>query len=459
MSPNFPRYNSQGKAGQISTQPQEIMREGSADQLDIVSKGLEQVADITKKWSAAMDSMQETSVKSNIAVGMAQIKQEALNDPEINNEKLQIDKIKKLHQSAMGKGLQNKSLEQKLNIELDTQEQIAVLEINNIYAKKKLFQDNLNTDALLDSYAQMNTPESRQSAFDIIKDKVSTGIYSDEQGKSKWNDFLKRGVRYDIYNDNSTTEKTSQVLKDLKNTNRYSYLDSAQRLDMIQESQRRIFQNNQTFKKEVDNNEDAVTARLADKNQSQPTEDEVITAMNAEQITPKFAKAVIENIKSTAEKKEDRGADFSKMVDFITNPANNPEDIRIELIRKQAMGNLDNEEFNILYTFNKEATIKAVDKMSPHKSGLRSIYDWSNANAGIKSIESRARMFKYYMTEVNKGINPEVAVKDAIKWEVVNLHPQIGTYPETGQLIFDIMGNLKIAKPGKPLEDPKPKGQ
>jgi len=177
--PDFPRYNSQRRINtQIDTRPPEIMKEGSADALNIASKGLAQVADITMKWSAAMDSMQETAVKSTMAVGLAQIKQEALNDPDINNEKMQIEKLRKLRQSAMGKGLQNKTLEQKLNMELDTQEQLAILEINNIYAKKKMLQDLIN----LDSYIQVQADiKANAPAGSIIALKADEDVHNEIQ--------------------------------------------------------------------------------------------------------------------------------------------------------------------------------------------------------------------------------------------------------------------------------------
>lgn len=276
----FPRYNSQAKAttqiSKLDTRPQEVMREGTADKLDILGQAAGQVADITMKWAQAVDSMQETAVKSSIAVGLAQIKQDSLNDPEINNEKLQIDRMKKLRQAAMGKGLQNKSLEQKLNIELDTQEQLAALEINNIYAKKKIdYTRNVTLPNVIESYHQIkqssvyNSPQWVKADTDlreeIEKQRVS-GIIDYETAGKLYKQEQELGVKENIAKDTATEENQSQVLKDLRDTKgRYAFLDSKQRLELIEDSQRRIFQNNQSFKRDITDLQNERTNNLINK--------------------------------------------------------------------------------------------------------------------------------------------------------------------------------------------------
>ena len=336
-------------------------------------------------------------------------------------------------------------------------EQTKVAAIGRIDTKI-LIDSNLFASATSDK-----KDEIREGVYEAIKSGLNRGYFTVAQAQKKIEDFNSTIVRTAIYNDNEISEKDSLVLAELKLGEKgdYKFLSQDERLKMIKDSQQRIFQNNQSYKRAMDKvwevNEDSITASLTDRTKPQPTENDVIKQMNDNLIRPGFAKTVIKALQTTAELKEDRGPDFAKMVDFISNPENKPKDINEELILQSAKGNLNQEEMKILYTFNKEATIKEVDKMSPHKSGIRTIYDWSNANAGIKTVESRARMFKYYMTKVNEGMLPELAVKEAIKYEVVNLHPQLYSYPEEGQLIYDIGGNLKIIKPDGTMTNPKAK--
>ena len=247
MSPVFPRYNSKAQVStSLDTRPQEVMKEGSSDTLDIVNKAAGQVSDITMKWAQAVDNMAETAIKSNVATGLAQIENEAANDPEINNEKLRIDQIKKLRKNAMGKGLQNKSLEQQLGMELDTQSYLATLKINNIYGKKKLLADSLNTTNLLENYSGIRSQalqagnntiveETDKKAFALIQGKVATQILTEAQGKDAWKKYRLGSVDFDIQSDPATIQKSSQVLSELLKGKggRYSFLTNDELADKI----------------------------------------------------------------------------------------------------------------------------------------------------------------------------------------------------------------------------------
>ena len=273
--PNFPRYNSQGKVGQIDTQPPEVMREGAGKKLDIINQAAGQVSDIIMKWSAAMDNMQETAIKSNIAVGLAQIKQESSADPEINNEKLQIDKIRKLRQAAMGKGLQNKFLEQKLNIELDTHEQLAILEINNIYANKKMLQDLINLDSYIQVQADNKASAPAGSAMALkadedvkneIQSKLASGLLTPTQAKNKWDDYRLGSVDLAIMNDTAQSFKGSQTLADLRDKNgKYAFLTDKERSKLIEKSELQIRRNKLYYEAAKKQDETQVSIDLATK--------------------------------------------------------------------------------------------------------------------------------------------------------------------------------------------------
>ena len=266
-------------------------------------------------------------------------------------------------------------------------------------------------------------------------------------------------VEWNIFNDMSTTEKDSKVLPQIKSGKEGVYKDLThdEKIELVKKSQQRIFQNNQSYKREVDNTEADITARRADKQKPQPTVEEIVTLMDNERISPSFAKVVIKDIESIAESKINRGSMFSKLSDFITNPKNKEKDIREELILQRSRGEINDEELNILYTFNQEANKKAIGKVSPQKTIARSIIDWSNSNAG-DDLEERAKIFIDYMTQVNSGVEPEIAVKEAIKQGVIRLFPAAANAPEEGVLTIDALGNLKIVKPNGEIEAIKSKG-
>jgi hypothetical protein len=454
--PVLPTYQSKQNIIQpkVSNAPA-VGQQGGAEDLykgtETILKGTE---DIGTKWQTAVDTMDYTKAKANYETAIATVKSNAVNDPNPDNQLAHQKQLQDITKD-FGNQFHNKELANKAKFELDHNIAIANMEIGNEFKKKQLFANKINIGTTIDNLVQskINTTnpalkaDADQQIFALVNAHQASGTITPAEAEKYLKDSKIIEVKYEIARDNSTTEKASDLLKALKDTKQYPDLTPTERLSLIEESQKRIFQNNQSYKKQVDNNEDAVTATLADKNKPQPSEQQIIAMMDSEQITPKFAKATIENLKSIKEKKENRSEYFDKASRKIITPGDTkPEDIRIGLLNANAAGDLSNEEFALLYTFNQEANNKSIDDDSPHKSFARSIIDWSDSNAGSKTIESRSRMFKDYMTQVNSGTEPETAVKNAKIAEIIRLHPAVATYPEEGQLVYDIWGNIKLIK-------------
>lgn len=466
--PLLPTYDSkldtiQPKANTaVTTQP----FQGGGEESKVGAKATGELADTMDKFIEIKDTMEYTKVTANAEVAIAKQKLAAAQDPNPDNAQFHIDELQKIKKDAT-KGFTNKFTAQKVGMELDHKIEVGSLEIGGEFFKKKLFANKVNLDTTIDTMLQekiSTTDPNRKAEIDqkilaLVQTNYAAGLITKGEADNYIDTARTMSVKYDIYNDQSTTEKESQVLKDLNSKDKYPDLTAKERLELKGEAQRRIFQNNQSYKKQIDNNEDAITARFADPSKPKPSEDEIVDLMNADQLTPKFARATIENIKSMKEKKENTSAEFAKIVDYIVTPGNKPEDIRIEIMRQEAMGNIDRDEFNMLYTFNQNASNKEIDKASPQKNFIQTLTFWSDENAGMKTTESKSRMFKDYMMQVNEGIDPEVAVKAAIKREIIKLHPQAATYPEEGQLVYDIMGNIKLIKPDGQITNPKQKSK
>jgi hypothetical protein len=209
------------------------------------------------------------------------------------------------------------------------------------------------------------------------------------------------------------------------------------------------------IKTQIDANENDIVTRMIDPAKGMPSEGELVTLMNSGAITPKFTKAAINNVRSAKKMKDEkkRNPMFNKMADFITNAENKPEDIREELLRQNALGLLNQEEFNILYTFNSQISGKNIDEVNPKKSFMDTLTFWSDENAGMKTSEAKARMYKDYMMRVNKGEEPALAVDAVIKKEVLMLHPQAANYPVEGKQVIDKDGVIKIIMPDGTIND------
>lgn len=127
---------------------------------------------------------------------------------------------------------------------------------------------------IVDNYGGMNEADRITSIATFrksLENGVNIGLYNKGTANVKYakfqKDIFKSQVKYDIYNDPATQEDDSEVLRQLRDTKdeTYAFLDSTTRLDMIKESQQRIFQNNQTFKREVEVSQNQKNDTIIDK--------------------------------------------------------------------------------------------------------------------------------------------------------------------------------------------------
>jgi hypothetical protein len=146
-----------------------------------------------------------------------------------------------------------------------------------------------------------------------------------------------------------------------------------------------------------------------------PTEGEIVTMLNSnnpeEKISPRFAKAAIENIRSAKKyKAETNSTIFNKLAGDILDPSKKENDIRNELLAKSATGELSDVDFQTLYTFFRSATKEAVDKAMPQKTWLERLFN-NGKDKGLRQ-ETLTNMFKQYMQKVNNGDNPGKAATE-----------------------------------------------
>lgn len=434
--PEFPRYNSQAKVNtQIDTRPSEVMREGSSDVIDIVGKGLEKVSDITMKWSAAMDSMQETAVKSNIAVGLAQIKQDAINDSDINNEKAQIDKIKKLRQTAMGKGLQNKSLEQKLNFELDTQEQLMILDINNIYANKKMLQDLINLDNYIQVQAnnKADAPAGSTIALKVdedvkaeIQSKLASNLLTPTQAKKKWDDYRLGSVELAIMNDISQSFKSSPVLSDLRDKKgKYAFLDDNERSKLIEKSELHIRRNKLYYEAAKKQDETQLSIDLANK-----LANGTLTDMDIRKIAQDYPKtaAIFDNALNSKDILEPNVSGTAKYLLDLMDKLGNDKVGALDIMQA-AVNNRKDMASGEFAWFIQEAT-KRLDRERKGQPGLddttRAVVNSVNSlrsfieNAFFpnKVAENLSLSIRKLIEKIQAGKDPKTAEQEIVKEQI-----------------------------------------
>lgn len=187
----------------------------------------------------------------------------------------------------------------------------------------------------------------------------------------------------------------------------------------------------------------------------------VDSALSSKQIRPEFAQSLRRTIESkdTVGAKTDKST-FNKIVDYILLPENSQEQIRSEILKANAKGQLDRTDMQILNTFNQSVSQDMVRDYA-HKQNPQSFFNAmrdfvsqkdSYAENGILD-EVKIDMYKEYMQRVNIGEKPEVAVKNVIRNHNKKSNPKITTFSENGQLTIDAFGNKAKVYPNGDIEE------
>lgn len=128
-------------------------------------------------------------------------------------------------------------------------------------------------------------------------------------------------------------------------------------------------------------------------------------------ISDGFATTMMNNLNSLQKiGTKTNASTFNKVAEDILDPSKKVEDIRKELLNKNAIGELTDSDFQTLNTFFQSATKDTVDKAMPKKTWLQRLFN-NGKDAGLRQ-EIITDMFKQYMQRVNTGEDPAQAVSE-----------------------------------------------
>lgn len=432
---------------------------------ETTGKVLGAAINFTEKWSNALDTMQKTTVKANTAVSIQRIEQEAALDTNINNYDIYAQKLDKLKNEHI-KGFNNKMVEQGASIELDYDINMSKVNIDNIFKKKQIVsaQFSLDTDIEASINKQVSNPAiaeaERLRMLATIDENVSSGIISAEDGKKKKDEALKSVVSYSIYNDAATKEEDSLVLSELKKGKNgiYGFLDASDTLSMIQDSQKRIFQNNQTYKRDVEDsqkirNDNIIEKMLAQDLTIKDIEDE--EAIPEEQggmkrsVLNTYKNSVINGInkdlnKMLTEKSDKeptkRAIEVKKYNDLIDNFIDDELDswkAKDMLARAYADGIIDKNEQKFLNDLNNNLSDISLNRStSPIAGAIKGIKEfWRHQK--IATDEDLAISIKKLVGGIMAGDKPEEAQKKIMSDSVKSTFADYASYPEDGREKID----------------------
>lgn len=474
--PDFPRYQSKGD---LTTQQPSVQAVTDNTGEVVAQAGAKvggAIQENTLKWSNAVDTIQKTTSQANFKSGMLDIQQRAANDPNYNNSDQYVKEIEKLRADSL-KGFSSKTAETEMAIDLDYESKVGQVSIDNLYKKKLIDVGQTSALKLIDGELSNPTDSSKINIQKIIDSQVKAGIFSTKDGYDLYNKSIKNLVEFDVANDTATEESQSAVLKELKKGENGKYADvpGDVRLDLIKATQQRIFNNNQTYKRDVADSQNLRSNALIDKFASGEA---TLRDIEAEESIPEesggikreqlysYKKSMLSGIKGNLdrmlqEKTPDgdttkRSKDVRKYLDLINNFLDNKVDqwkAKEILASSYADGIINEREQKFLNDMKQNLNdIEFNRSTSLANTVIKGVKDFLNFQSNA-SDEDIARNIKTLVGELAEGKDPEESGKKIISKEAMKFFPDYSSYPEQGKEKQDKNGNRFLVFPDGTIEE------
>jgi hypothetical protein len=478
--PTLPNYESQKtitqrKAGPKSDPIDTTLPEDPGKK--IAKKGQE----ILQKWSDANDVMQYTEAKSAYETGVADISSRAAADPDFKNTDEYRKELDTLRNNSVNM-ISNQAVAGRAGIEFDSGNEIAGIKIDAQFKQKQLKYNKVELGNTLDKLVQkkLTASTSEKAAIELeiaglLAAQQALGVITPKEADEFFKAARKTEVQYAIYADTSTREEDSELLKELQDPKgEYAKkLDPDTRLDLIQDAQRRIFQNNQSMKKEFEvakkSRSESIYEKIGDGTLTFADLDAEEDAPEGEKLPQKVINAhrkALKNEHKLALPKivtnNDDAAKYIEAIDLYIDNVDDTDKAIEYIVNAYAVDGLDAKEALFLEQLQGQARGIAhargrADFMKqdwiPFKNAINAIHDFwfpvGNEKAHALTIHSM-------ISAVASGKDPIQAKNDAILEAIIRENPRISNFSKEGQLVVDAYGNRKIMFPDGTTKEAPP---
>ena len=307
-------------------------------------------------------------------------------------------------------------------------------------------------------------PETLDKIKADLTEGVELGIFDPvdvEKEYSKIVEDVRQGrPQKAIYDDPSTQEEDSQVLKELKKGSggEYANLTHEERTKAIKESQQRIFNNNQRFKREVEVSQHERNTGVIDK---LATGNLTLGDIEAEYKIPEdqggipratllqYQKGIMGGVKADLtlmlnekiDKKPTERArlvkQYNELIDYYIDDKVDQWKAKEALAEAWKDGSLNPKEAKLLDPLKKDLKdIEFNRSKSLFVGAIKNIKKWTKQQSNATD-EDLAVNIKQLLNGVAKGGEPDVVVKQILSDNMKTYFPDYVTYPKEGRIKED----------------------
>lgn len=468
--PQLPIYHTQTN---IQSTPSAPLRSADPLRNEAAQMGADQqtiaktLGVVSQKMSDANDVMQYTEAKAKHGIAVADIESRAAADPNFRNSETYTKELSAARKTAID-GIANQQVASKAGVEFDYDTQIANIKINAGFKQKQIAYNKVMVKTSLDTLMQnklaASTPAEAQQydlkIKDLLTENLQTGTIDYAEADKLLQGSQKTSVQYEIYNDPSTSEKDSTILNQLKDPKgKYAFLDPDTRLDLVQESQRRIFQNNQTFKREVETSQvqrntdfidklatQTATFKDIDNEEKIPEDQGGMKRTVLLQYRRYLENGVDKTLNQWMKEKVDGTSELTRRAfmakeynDLIENYLDDKTDqwkAKEQLAKGLADGQLDAEELKVLDPIKQNLKdIKFNKDASPIAWAVKQVKQvMGQSNASSEEIALRT---KQLLGNIGAGGDPIAEMGKVMDSEMLKHFPDANTYPKQGKRFID----------------------
>lgn len=469
--PSLPTYNSRSNIRANTVAP---LREGEA-QRD--AQPLQQVIGATgefaQKVSDANDVMQYTEARAIHSTSLANLEARAKADPDFKNSDKYTKELYEIKKTSVS-GISNQRLAAKASYEFGAESNIIQNRITTDFNDKRIAYTRVLAKNEIDGYLKekLSYPEGSKEAQyytdkieSTLYDNVVAGVFDAKTADTMLKESQETAVKYNVYNDNSTQEKDSQVLADLKNPKgKYSFLPPDDRLKLIEESQRRIFQNNQTMKREAEfsrdgrfndiftkANDGTLTLNDLDQEMKIPEDQGGIPKKQILDIRKAMQSRIKTDLQVIVDNSEKAG-EYASFVDNFISDETDRQKGREAIVNAYKDGILSPKEASFLNSLKREAEgIKSIksreefmgNNMIPFKNAINAVNDFFTGKKNFTESD-KALAIKNLLNGSADGVDPKEASQTVIKQAIINSNPSILNFNPDGQIVLDENGNVRM---------------
>lgn len=424
--PQLPAYSSKGT---LAKDQPEVIRSGAGDVANTVAKAAGQVGEIAQKWLVTNRTIQYTTGKAAYEVKAAEIEAEASLDPNPANAKIYADKYNKL-KTSITTNIQDAVVKKQLSFELDHSNQLAGIKLDTAFKKKAIEVGKVSALTLIEieksKYINASNEQEKLNAAQeikgIIDTQVSQGIFEPVQGNTLYNDSIK---------------ECQTALKD-------------------RESLRRVKEKELAFANEVainENESNYIKMKVTgiDKLGTPISKEDLIAGVRKDlelgTVSPEFTDRYIRALtspKAIGAKTIDK--DFADIISEINSGKKSPERLKTMMLNALSDGYLSENDFAAATTYFDMMSNKQPEDlvaMNTRKSWMGIEVFSENTTA---KEESRSRMSRSFISKLQSGIDAKDASIEAMREEVLYLHPEVIGKPE-GSIYIDDSGRTKKILP------------